>query len=117
MTAGRRKEVGMMRGAARGTRVQVFLGETDQVDHVPRYTALLEYLRKEGAPGATVTRGIAGFGVNSRIRTSATLSLSMDLPVIVTWIDSPERVERLLPGVRERAGSGIIALDDVRVAS
>jgi CBS domain-containing protein len=107
----------LMRGAARGTRVQVFLGESDQISHVPRYTALLEYLRKEGAAGATVTRGIAGFGVNSRIRTSAILSLSMDLPVIVTWIDSPERVERLLPGVRERAGSGIIALDDVQIAS
>jgi CBS-domain-containing membrane protein len=110
-------DAGLMRGVARGTRVQVFLGETDQVGHVPRYTALLEYLRKEGAAGATVTRGIAGFGVNSRIRTSAILSLSMDLPVIVTWIDSPERVERLLPGVRERAGSGIIALDDVQIAS
>jgi CBS-domain-containing membrane protein/PII-like signaling protein len=110
-------EVRTMRGDARGTRVQVFLGETDQVGHVPRYTALLEYLRKEGAAGATVTRGIAGFGVNSKIRTSTILSLSMDLPVVVTWIDSPERVERLLPGVRERAGSGIIALDDVRIAS
>jgi len=107
----------LMQGAARGTRVQVFLGETDQVGHIPRYTALLEFLRKEGAAGATVTRGLAGFGVNSRIRTSAILSLSMDLPVIVTWIDSPERVERLLPGVRERAGSGIIALDDVQIAS
>ena len=105
-----------MRGVSRGIRVQVYLGESDEVGHVPRYSALLEYLRKEGASGATVTRGIAGFGVNSRIRTSATLSLSMDLPVIVTWIDSPERVERLLPGVRERAGSGIIALDDVQIA-
>jgi CBS domain-containing protein len=107
----------LMRGVARGIRVQIFLGETDQVGHVPRYTALLEYLRKEGAAGATVTRGLAGFGVNSRIRTSAILSLSLDLPVILTWIDSPERVERLLPGVRERAGSGIIALDDVQIAS
>lgn len=106
----------MMRGVARGMRVQVYLGETDQINHVPRYTALLEYLRKEGAAGATVTRGLAGFGVNSKIRTSAILSLSMDLPVIVTWIDAPERVERLLPGVRERAGSGIIAIDDVQIA-
>ncbi len=106
----------MMRGVARGLRVQVYLGETDQINHVPRYTALLEYLRKEGAAGATVTRGLAGFGVNSKIRTSAILSLSMDLPVIVTWIDAPERVERLLPGVRERAGSGIIAIDEVQIA-
>ena len=95
-----------MRGQARGVRVQVFLGESEQEGHRPRYQVLLEYLRREGAAGATVTRGIAGFGVNSRIKTSTILRLSLDLPVILTWIDAPERVERLLPGLRELSGSG-----------
>jgi CBS domain-containing protein len=105
-----------MRGFARGVRVQVFLGETEQEGHTPRYAALLEYLRREGAAGATVTRGIAGFGANSRIHTSAILRLSMDLPVILTWIDAPERVDRLLPGLRERSGSGIITVEDIGIA-
>lgn len=106
-----------MRQHSRGLRVQVFCGETEQVGHVPRYQALLEYLRKEGAAGATVVRGIAGFGANSRIHTAAVLRLSLDLPVVLTWIDDPRRVERLLPGLRELAGSGIVTVDEVEIAA
>ncbi|MHB8958081.1 MAG: DUF190 domain-containing protein [Candidatus Limnocylindrales bacterium] len=105
-----------MQGSARGTRVQVFIGEAEQEGHTPRYLALLEYLRREGAAGATVTRGIAGFGANSRIKTSTILRLSVDLPVVLTWIDAPERVERLLPGLRSRSGSGIITVEEVEIA-
>lgn len=106
-----------MREHSRGLRVQVFCGETEQVGHVPRYQALMEYLRKEGAAGATVVRGIAGFGANSRIHTAAVLRLSLDLPVVLTWIDDPRRVERLLPGLRELAGSGIVTVDEVEIAA
>jgi CBS domain-containing protein len=102
---------------SRGLRVQVFCGETEQVGHVPRYQALMEYLRSEGAAGATVVRGIAGFGANSKIKTANVLRLSLDLPVILTWIDDPRRVERLLPGLRELAGSGVVTLDEVEIAS
>ena len=102
---------------SRGLRVQVFIGETDQVGHVPRYQALLEYLRREGAAGATVIRGIAGFGANSKIHSAAVLRFSLDLPVIVTWIDAPGRVERLLPGLSELAGSGIVVVDEVEIAA
>ncbi len=105
-----------MQGLARGTRVQIFIGEAEQEGHTPRYLALLEYLRREGAAGATVTRGIAGFGANSRIKTSTILRLSVDLPVVLTWIDAPERVERLLPGLRSRSGSGIITVEEVEIA-
>ncbi len=105
-----------MKGQARGVRVQVFLGESEQEGHRPRYQALLEYLRREGAAGATVTRGIAGFGANSKIKTSTILRLSLDLPVVITWIDAPERVERLLPGLRELSGSGIVTIEEVGIA-
>jgi CBS-domain-containing membrane protein len=106
-----------MQPYSRGTRVQVFFGETDQVGHVPRYQALLEYLRKEGAAGATVARGVAGFGANSKIHTAAILRLSLDLPMILTWIDAPGRVERLMPGLCELAGSGIVVVDEVEIAA
>lgn len=106
-----------MRSHSRGVRVQVVFGETEQVGHIPRYQALLEYLRKEGAAGATVVRGIAGFGANSRIHTAAILRLSLDLPLILTWIDAPGRVERLLPGLRELAGPGIVTVEDVDIAA
>ncbi len=106
-----------MRRWSRGLRVQVYMGESDQAGHVPRYQALLEYLRREGAAGATVTRGLAGFGANSRIHTSAILRLSVDLPLVVTWIDEPRRVERLMPHVQELAGSGIVVVDEVQIAA
>ena len=96
-------------------RVQVFVGESDHVGHKPRYLAILEQLRHEGAAGATVTRGVAGFGVRSRIHTASILDLSADLPMVITWIDTREHVDRLLPGVLELAGSGIVTLEDVEV--
>ena len=105
-----------MQQYSRGMRVQIFCGETDQVGHRPRYQAVLELLRKEGAAGATVTRGIAGFGRGSLIHTAAILRLSLDLPVVITWIDAPERVERLMPEVARLAGSGVITVDEIGIA-
>ena len=106
-----------MEGSSTGRCVRVYVGETDQVGHTPRYQAMLEYLRREGAAGGTVVRGIAGFGANSQVHTATILRLSMDLPVILTWVDAPARVERLLPGLIELAGSGIVTVEDVRVAA
>jgi CBS domain-containing protein len=102
---------------SRGLRVEIYCGEADQVNRRPRYQAIIEFLRKEGAAGATVTRGIAGFGRASLIHTAAILRLSMDLPVVISWIDAPERVERLLPRVRQLAGSGVITVEEIGVAS
>ena len=96
-------------------RVQVYVGESDHVGHQPSFRAILEYLRREGAAGATVTRGIAGFGVHSRIHQASILDLSADLPIVLTWIDRPDEVERLLPGLIELAGSGIVTIDEVAV--
>ena len=106
-----------MDGLARGRRVQVFFGEADQVEGRPRYDLLLQYLLREGAAGATVARGVAGFGLNSTIKSATVLRFSVDLPMILTWVDAPERVDRLLPGLRELAGSGIITVEDVGIAS
>ncbi len=77
--------------------------------------ALLTYLRKEGAAGCTVVRGLEGFGASSKVHTSGILDLSLDLPMILTWIDEPERVERLLPGLLELAGSGVVTVEDVEI--
>ncbi len=98
-----------------GKRVTVFIGETDQWRQRPAFMAIVEFLRHEGCAGATVERGIAGFGANSRIKTASLLELSMDLPVVVTWIDRPDRVERLLPKLAEMAPAGLITVEDVHI--
>ena len=82
-----------------GKRVRIYFGERDHYDGRPLWNALLEYLRKEGAAGATVLRGVAGFGAHSRIHTASLVELSADLPLILEWVDSSKQVERLLPGI------------------
>ena len=106
-----------MQGYARGVRVQVILSQTDHDRQAANYMRIVEYLRKEGAAGVTVVRGLAGFGASSRVSTASLVDVAQHLPVIVTWIDAPERVERLMPGVRERAGTCLIVLDEVQIVA
>lgn len=96
-------------------RVQVIVGETDKIGHTPRATAILDLLHREGAAGCTVTRGHAGFGADRRVHTATILDVSTDLPMIITWIDTPARVEQLLPRVLELAGSGLTTVEETRV--
>ncbi len=106
-----------MQGYARGIRVQVFLSQSDQERQAANYMRIVDYLRREGAAGATVVRGFAGFGAGSHISTATLVDVAQHLPAVVTWVDAPERVERLLPGVRQRAGTGLIVLDEVQVVA
>jgi CBS domain-containing protein len=98
-----------------GKRVSIYIGETDQWHHQPAYMAILEFLRREGCAGATVERGLAGFGANSRIKTATLLDLSVDLPIVVTWVDRPDRVERLLPQLAEMVPAGLITVEEIHV--
>ncbi len=84
----------------RGKQLTIFIGETDQYHHKALYTAIIEMLRREGCSGATAIRGVAGFGASSVIHTAAILRLSMDLPIIITLVDRPDRVERLIKPLR-----------------
>jgi CBS domain-containing protein len=103
--------------AGTGRRVRIYTGETSQWERRPLFLALLEFLRAEGAAGATVIRGVAGFGANSRIHTATILRLSEDLPMVIDWVDAPERVERLLPRICEMAAGGLVTVEDVQIAS
>jgi PII-like signaling protein len=95
--------------------VRVFLGEGDTWHGKLLHVALLERFRKEGLAGATVFRGIAGFGARSVVHTSSILRLSEDLPIVVEMVDTPEHVERMLPIVDEMVGEGLVTVEKVRV--
>lgn len=96
-------------------RVTIYIGEADRWHHQPLHTAIVEMLRREGCAGATVVKGIEGFGKNSRIHTAAILRLSEDLPIVVTFIDTAERVEAVLPAIDEMVGAGLVTVEDVQV--
>ncbi|MFQ5419108.1 MAG: DUF190 domain-containing protein [Anaerolineae bacterium] len=97
-------------------RVIIYIGESDHYQGKALYMALLQFLKQEGAAGATVTRGLAGFGARSRIHTATIVDLSTDLPVRLEWIDQPEVVERLLPQVRQMVNDGLITVEEMDVA-
>jgi CBS domain-containing protein len=100
-----------------GKRVRIYIGEQDKAEghHEPLWETILQLLRKEGAAGATMVRGLAGFGAHSKLHTARLADLVPDLPVLVEWIDGPERVERLLPRVSELVRSGTITLEEVDI--
>lgn len=95
--------------------VRVFIGEGDRWHHQPLHVALLERLRKEGFAGATVFRGVAGFGARSVVHTTHLLRLSEDLPILVEIVDSEEHVARLLPILDEMVSEGLVTMEKARV--
>ena len=95
--------------------VRIFFGESDRWKHRALEAALLERLRKEGFAGATVFRGVAGFGANSVIHTTHLLELSADLPVVIEVVDSEEHINRLLPILDEMLNDGLVTIEKIRV--
>lgn len=96
-------------------RVTIFIGENDRWHHKPLHTAIVEMLRREGMAGATVLKGVEGFGKNSRLHTASILRLSEDLPVVLTFVDKAERVEAIMARIDEMIGGGLVIVEDVHV--
>lgn len=95
--------------------LRIYIGESDQWHHKPLYQALVEFFRKEKVAGATVLRGVEGYGSHSQIHAAHILRLSEDLPVIVEVVDEAERIDALLPTVRAMVQEGLIMTLPVNV--
>jgi PII-like signaling protein len=95
--------------------MRIFIGEGDKFGGRPLHEALVELLRKEGFHGATVLRGVAGFGAHSVYHTEKILRLSRDLPIIIEVVDTQENVDRVMPVFDEMIGGGMITLEKVKV--
>jgi PII-like signaling protein len=98
-----------------GLKARIFIGESDKWHHQSLATALLERLRKDGFAGATVFRGIAGFGARSVIHTSSILRLSEDLPVVIEVVDSDEQMKKLTPILEDLVSEGLVTMEKVHV--
>jgi uncharacterized protein len=100
-----------------GKLLRVFIGESDKHGRKPLYQAIVEMLREEGLAGATVLRGIEGFGANSHLHTARILRLSEDLPVVIEVADTAERIEAIMPKLDEMVTEGLVTLERVEVVA
>ena len=97
------------------TLMRIFIGESDKYHGKPLYEALLEKLRARGLAGATVLRGVAGFGASSVMHTDKVLRLSLDLPLIIEIVETEETIQSILPDLDEMIGGGLVTLERARV--
>jgi uncharacterized protein len=95
--------------------MRIFIGESDKYGHIPLFEALVELLRTEGFAGATVLRGVAGFGAHSVYHTDKLLRLSLDLPIVVEVVDSQEKIDAVMPRIDEMMNGGMITLEKATV--
>ena len=98
-----------------GYQLRIFLGESDKHEGKPLYEWLVLKARSSGLAGATVLRGIEGFGAHSRLHTAKILRLSEDLPIVVEIVDTREKVEAFLPVVDAAVGEGLATVERVAV--
>jgi PII-like signaling protein len=95
--------------------LRVFIGESDRHGGKPLYEAIVLAARHRGMAGATVLKGMMGYGHSSRLHTASVLRLSEDLPVVVEIVDRPDRIEAFLPELSEVVDGGLITVEEVRV--
>lgn len=95
--------------------MRIFVGEADRHKGEPLHHAIVETLRHEGLAGATVLRGVAGFGAHSVYHTDHLLRLSQDLPLVIEVVDTEDRIRGVLPLMDELVGEGLITLEKVEV--
>lgn len=98
-----------------GKLLRIFIGETDKHDGVPLYEWIVRQAREQGLAGATVLRGLEGFGAHSRLHTAKILRLSADLPIVIEIVDIEEKIEAFLPTIDEAIGEGLATLEKVEV--
>ena len=106
-----------MKFEGEGRLLRLFIGEHDRWDGKPLYEAIVLRARAEGMAGATVLRGIEGFGAASRVHTSRLLELSSDLPIVVELVDTEDKIERILPIFDEMVGDGMMTLETVHIVT
>ncbi len=96
---------------------RIYIGEADRHDGAPLYEAIIRLLRDRGIAGATVFRGIEGFGANAHLHTSRILHLSEDLPILIEVVDREDRLRAVLPELDALVQDGLVTLERVEVVA
>ena len=98
-----------------GCLLRIFIGESDRCEGRPLHEWLVLQARERGLAGATVIRGMEGFGAHSRLHVAKIMRLSTDLPIVVEIVDTPEKIEAFMPVVDENVQEGLATVEKVRI--
>lgn len=104
-----------MLSAGKALKVSIYLSEGSTRHGVSRYSAILDYLFSNKVSGATVLKGVAGFGADHHLHSSSFVEISDRLPLKVEFIETPEKVEQLMEKLKELAGTGLIEIQETMV--
>jgi uncharacterized protein len=102
-----------MKREGEGLLVRIFIGEADRWDDMPLYEAIVQRAREKGLAGATVLRGVEGFGAHNLIHTTSVLA--QDLPMVVEIVDQRDKIEVFLPELDAMISEGLVTLEPVRI--
>jgi hypothetical protein len=101
--------------SGKAVRVTLYLSDGAKHHGIPVYSSILDFLFHSGIAGATVFKGVAGFGAKHRLHSAHILEISDHLPIMVKFIDSREKVEAILPELQKRAASGLIEIEETTI--
>lgn len=104
-----------MKIPSEGKLLRIFIGEADKWDGQPLYAAIVQLARREGLAGATVLKGLMGFGCKSHLHTATLFRLSEDLPIVIEIVDSEEKIAKFLPHLDAMVKEGLITLERAHV--
>lgn len=106
-----------MRLEGEGKLLRIFIGESDRWHGKPLYEEIVRLAREKGMAGATVLRGLEGFGADSHLHTARILRLSEDLPILIEMVDTEERIDAILPLLDPMIAEGMITVERVHIVS
>lgn len=106
-----------MRLEGEGKLLRIFVGESDRWHGKPLYEEIVRLARAQGMAGATVLRGLEGFGADSHLHTTRILRLSEDLPIVIEMVDTEERIDAILPLIDPMIGEGMVTVERVHIVS
>jgi hypothetical protein len=98
-----------------GRLLRIFIGEDDRYEGKPLFEWIVRTARERGLAGATVLRGLEGYGAHSRVHMARVLRLSSDLPVVIEIVDAPEKIEAFLPIIDDAISEGLATVEKVEV--
>jgi PII-like signaling protein len=98
-----------------GHLLRIFIGENDRYESMPLYEWIVREARRQGLAGATVLRGLEGFGAHSRLHTAKILRLSSDLPIVIEIVDTKEKIESFMPTIDGAIQEGLATLEKVEI--